>query len=83
MEALLLAVLGDVIAPLHLTGGFADSVEGARTGTNEQYIAHDRGGRENSTASLIFPAKFWPSRRGKVCLFRIRRLSAAHARYRN
>ena len=83
VEAHLIAVFADVVAPLHLTGGSVQSVESARAGTDEQCITHDRGGRENSTASLIFPAKFWPSRRRKVSLFLIRALSAAQGCHRH
>jgi hypothetical protein len=83
VEALLIPVLADVVAPLHLTGGLVDSVEGAGTGTDEHYIPHDRGGRENSTAGFIFPAKFWSSRRGNVCLFLNSGLRTAQGRHRH
>ena len=46
MEALLLAIVANVVGPLHLTGGLVNRVEGAGTGTDEEQFAHDRGRRE-------------------------------------
>ena len=46
MEAHLVAVFADVVAPLQLTGGFVNRVEVSSTGTDEEQFAHDRGRRE-------------------------------------
>ena len=65
MEALLLAVSANVIAPLQLARSFVNGVEVARTRTNEQQFPHDRGGREHSTPRFVLPAKFGLSCRGE------------------
>ena len=83
MEALLVAVSTDVIAPLQLARGLVNGVKVARARTDEHYVPHDRGGREYSTAGLILPAKFWSNRSGKVCLSSGRDLSAADSRRRH
>ena len=82
VEALLVAVSTDVIAPLQLTRGFINRVKVPRARTDEHDVPHDRGGREHSTPGLILPAKFWSNRGGKVGLFSISHLSAADSRDR-
>ena len=82
MEALLVAVSMDVIAPLQLTRGFVNRVKVPRARTDEHYVPHDRGSREHSTTGLILPAKFWSNLGGKVGLFSISYLSAADSRDR-
>jgi len=59
MEAHLSAVLADVVAPLQLTCSFVKSVEVAGTRTDEEQVSHDRGGREDSAAHFVLPAKLW------------------------
>ena len=81
MEALLPSVLADVIAPLHLARSLVNRVEVAGTRTDEEKFPHDRGGREDSAACLILPAKFWSNRGGNHYLIGV--LRAAHSCDRN
>jgi len=67
VEALLVAVSTDVIAPLQLTRGLVNGVKVARAGTDEHYSPHR--GVENTNRRCHTSSEVLPNRGGKAYFF--------------
>lgn len=62
MKASLLSIFFNVVTPADLTSSFVKGVKNAGARTDEDRILRDRGDRENSTTSVVFPNELWRGR---------------------